>query len=226
MPDTTDTTDKPRRGRPRKGPDPQRFQEILDVAADMFLQKGYEATTTQEISEAVGMLKGSLYYYVKSKEDFLFEIIRRVYDSAVEMVEPIGQMDGDALERLRAYVQAHVDFSIKNITGFTVRQRELKSLSPERQALITAGGDAYVSVLRAILADGQEAGSIDPDLDIRLTSLGVLGMLNSVVDWYRVSGRFSSKRVADHLTGLVIASVVSDRVVEQEGSLAVLRTAR
>lgn len=220
----SETTEKPRRGRPRKGPDPQRFQEILDVAAQMFLERGYEATTTQEISEAVGMLKGSLYYYVKSKEDFLFEIIRRVYDSAVEMVEPIASMEGDSIVRLRAYVLAHVTFSVENITGFTVRQREFKSLSAERQQLITAGGDAYVKVLRSILEDGQESGQIDPHLDIRLTSLGILGMLNSVVDWYRVSGRLSTQTVADHLSGLVVASVVSDRVVQESGSLASLRT--
>jgi TetR/AcrR family transcriptional regulator, cholesterol catabolism regulator len=215
--------EQPRRGRPRKGPDPERFQEILDVAAEMFLERGYEATTTQDISEAVGMLKGSLYYYVKSKEDFLFEIIRRTYDQAVAIVEPIATLEGDALTRLRAYVAAHVEFSVTHMTGFSVRQREFRSLSPERQQLITAGGDAYTSVLRRILTDGQDEGLIDPGLDVRIASLGILGMLNSVVDWYRPGGRFSAKRVAEHLSGLVVSSVVSDDVVATSGSLSSLR---
>lgn len=217
------TAGKPKRGRPRTGPDPERFQEILDAAAVIFNERGYDATSIQDIADAVGILKGSLYYYVKSKEDFLFEIIKRVYDKAVLMAEPIGAMDADALTRLRAYAHAHVAFSVKHLASVSIQVREFRSLSPERQRLVTAGGDTYVDVLRAILRDGQAEGSIDPALDVRIASLGLLGLLNSVTTWYRPDGRLSTKRVSAHLTGLVVAAVVSDSMVQSDGPLSALR---
>lgn len=219
---TTQET-KPQRGRPRTGPDPVRFKEILDAAARRFLANGYDATSIQDIADEVGILKGSLYYYVKTKEDFLFEIIKRAYDDAMLLVEPVVNSDQGALAKLNEYVDKHVRFSVENLTSVTIQVREFRSLSPERKQLITAGGDSYINALRKILLDGQNEGSIDPDLDVRIASLGILGLLNSVTTWYNPEGRLSTKRLSDHFAGLVLASVVSDATVAEYGSLSAVR---
>lgn len=219
---TTEVT-KPQRGRPRTGPDPERFKEILQAAARRFLVNGYDATSIQDIADEVGILKGSLYYYVKTKEDFLFEIIKRAYDEAVVMIEPVLASDDDALAKLKQYVDKHVRFSIENLTTVTIQVREFRSLSPERKKLITAGGDRYIDALRQILLEGQKEGSIDPDLDVRVASLGILGLLNSVTTWYKPEGRMSAKRLSEHFAALVLASVASDSKVAEIGSLSALR---
>ena len=61
-----------------------RYLEILDAAADLFFHKGFGATTTQDVADAVGLLKGSLYHHIGSKEDLLVGIIDDVHAAAME----------------------------------------------------------------------------------------------------------------------------------------------
>lgn len=218
--------DRPRRGRPRRGPNPERFQEIIDAAAAVFLEKGYDRTSTEDISAAVGILKGSLYHYVQSKEDLLFRIIKQSYDDALVTIQSAVELEGDGLARLNAFVHGHVKFAVQNLTAFTIQLREFTRLSPERRREITAGGDAYLNGLRRILRDGQREGVIDEQLDVPLTSLAILGQLNSLTQWYRPNGRLSTKRLADSFAGLVITSVASDSTVRSAGGPGKLRRAR
>jgi AcrR family transcriptional regulator len=213
----------PRRGRPRRGPDPERFQEILDAAAETILAKGYSATSIQDIADAVGILKGSLYHYVRSKEDFLFAIIKDVYDAALAEIAPIVASTDGALERLRAFVDTHVHFGVRHLTAFTIQVRELPRLSPQRREEITKGGDAYLGALRTILRDGQKEGVIDKKLDVRLTSFVILGELNYLTTWYNPQGRMSPERISANYSGLILSSVISDDGLASVGGIEKLR---
>src|SRR5690348_10020612 len=80
-------------GHPESSPPPprgtlneSRWDEVLSVAAEVFGEKGYRAATLRDIASRLGMLKGSLYYYIDSKEDLLFEILRRSHLRGVEFV--------------------------------------------------------------------------------------------------------------------------------------------
>ncbi|GLX11119.1 TetR/AcrR family transcriptional regulator [Microbispora sp. NBRC 16548] len=212
-----------KRGRPRRGPDPERFQDIVDAAAKLMLDNGYSATSIQDIADAVGILKGSLYHYVRSKEDFLYRIIKDVYDAALEEIVPIAKSDRPALERLVAFVTAHVHFSIRHLTGFTIQIREFDRLSPERREEITAGGDVYVDALRGILQDGQEEGVVDRELDVRFTTVAILGELNYLTRWYSPTGPMAPDEMAARFAGLILGSVVSDKAVKAAGGLEKLR---
>ena len=108
---------------------PQRRREILDAAAQVFYEKGYEAASTRDIAESVGLLKGSLYYYIDSKEDFLFEIIKEQHDGALAALERVRQSEGDALVRMAALIETHVDFFTSNLAAAVIYFREFRSLS-------------------------------------------------------------------------------------------------
>src|SRR5438046_10497950 len=71
---------------PRGTLNESRWDEVLSVAADVFGEKGYRAATLRDIASRLGMLKGSRYYYIDSKEDLLFEILRRPHLQVVECV--------------------------------------------------------------------------------------------------------------------------------------------
>src|SRR5947207_409360 len=73
-------------------PPRRRQQEILEAAARVFHEKGYESTSIQDIADEVGILKGSLYYYIRSKEDLLYEIIRDIHDDAIAYVGHIDSL--------------------------------------------------------------------------------------------------------------------------------------
>ena len=202
----------------------RRRQEILDVAARMFYEKGYDATSTRDIAEAAGLLKGSLYYYVETKEDFLFEIIRQSHEGALATLDRVRQFEGDALQKLACLVREHLTYFVDNLVNTTVYFREFRVLSPERRAVIAAEGDAYLEFVRELLHDGQRDGMIAAEVDVRLVSIGVVGMLNSAWLWYQPSGSRSTAEIAAEFVKVIVAGVASDGAFEAAGSASSLRT--
>ena len=106
---------------PKKSKPPRRRQsEILEAAAVVFREKGYESTSIQDIADAVGILKGSLYYYIDSKEELLYEILRKTHDDALRNVERTQAFEGTALEKVREFVASHVRFNAENLVKMGV----------------------------------------------------------------------------------------------------------
>lgn len=220
----TKKTDEPvLRGRPRKGPDPDRFQEIVDAAAQIILHKGYSATSIQDIADSVGILKGSLYHYVRSKEDFLYRIIKDVYDEALADIARVSSMDAPALEKLAAFVRAHVVFAAGHLTAYTIQVREFDRLAQERRDEISAGGESYVHVLQEILEAGQEEGAMDEAFEPRLIAVILIGLLNSMTRWYRPDGPMTPDQLADVYVSLILPAVASGRAADASGGLEQLR---
>lgn len=221
MPDAASRPAK--RGRPRRGPDPERFHEILDAAARIFLEKGYSATSIQDIADAVGILKGSLYHYVRSKEDFLHIIIKTVYDQALADIAAVVALDVEPLEKLAAFVRAHVVFAADHLTAYSIQIRELDQLGDERRDEIRAGGDAYLDALQGILEEGQAQGVVDKQLDARLAGIIIMGQLNAMTRWYSSSGRLPAAELGDVYAGMIVSSVASDGAADGEGGPEGLR---
>jgi AcrR family transcriptional regulator len=221
MPDSA--TEPAKRGRPRRGPDPERFREIVDAAAQVFLEKGYSATSIQDISDRVGILKGSLYHYVRSKEDFLYRIIKDVYDEAIDDIRKVGEGEQEPLERLAAFIRAHVRFAADHLTAYTIQLREFEQLSAERREEIRRGGETYVEALQVILEDGQAAGMVDAGVQARLASVIITGELNSMTRWYSPKGALKPDQLADVYVGMVLSSVASERAVKEAGGVEALR---
>lgn len=219
----TKTGEPAKRGRPRRGPDPERFREIVDAAARIILEKGYAATSIQDIADAVGILKGSLYHYVRSKEDFLYQIIKEVYDEAIDDIKQVHEVEGGPLEKLALFVRLHVLFAADHLTAYAIQLREFDRLSPERREDIRQGGETYVEVLQRILEEGLDDGSVDPGLDPRLTSVIITGELNSMVRWYRPGGARTPDELADVYIGLIVSSVASESAMAAAGGPEALR---
>lgn len=201
----------------------RRRREILDTAAQIFYEKGYDATSTKDIADAAGLLKGSLYYYIETKEDFLFEIIKESHDGALATLDRVRQFEGDTLERLARLVSEHFRYFVENLVTTTIYFREFRVLSPERQALIAAEGDLYLDFVRELLNQGQQEGVIAQELDVRLISIGIVGMVNSAWLWYQPGGSRSIDEIAAEFVKVIVAGVASDRAIDTAGSAAALR---
>lgn len=212
---------KPAARRDAKGA--RRRREILDVAAVIFHEKGYDATSTKDIADAAGLLKGSLYYYVETKEDFLFEIIKENYEGAIATLDRVRRFEGTALERLARLIGEHFRYFVENLVTTTVFFREFRALSPERQAIIAAEGDEYLDYVRELLSEGQRDGSISAEVDIRVTSVGIVGMVNSAWLWYHPDGSRSSDEIAAEFVKVIISGIASDACIADFGSVSALR---
>ncbi|WP_235490550.1 helix-turn-helix domain-containing protein, partial [Frankia sp. AvcI1] len=77
-----------------------REAEILQAALEIFARKGYAAASIQDVADAVGVLKGSLYHYIDSKEDLLFQIFDNAHVDAERLMTELDALEVDAVERL------------------------------------------------------------------------------------------------------------------------------
>lgn len=201
----------------------RRRAEILDAAARIFYEKGYQATSTKDIADAVGLLKGSLYYYIESKEDFLFEIIRDTHVGALATLKRVREFEGDVLQKVAYLVREHIGYFVANLAKTTIYFREFRVLSPERRLLIAAEGNAYLSFLRNLLLEGQREGMVAGELDVRLVSIGLVGMLNSMWLWYQPDGSRTTDEIATEFVKVIVAGIASDGAIENKGSAFELR---
>ena len=181
-----------------------RRREIIDAAAHVFEEKGYDATSTQDVAEAVGILKGSLYYYIDSKEDLLFAVIKEAYDAALGAVDELERREGSPLEMIDALIRRHVEVFAATRVQTSVFFRDFRSLSPERQKVIREAGEIYSGFLRGQIRRGQSEGVIRPDLNPRLCAIGIIGMLNAMSFWYRPEGPASLSEIGEEFSRLVI----------------------
>jgi AcrR family transcriptional regulator len=194
---------KARRGRETGA----RFEEVVDAAAELFSVQGYAATSIQEIADAVGLLKGSLYHYINTKEDLLYAVIQEAHQHTAALGYTALTGEGDAIARLRFLVRRHLQGTGANLAKIRVFYNEASSLSPERLAEILADRDSYEHSLRKLIESGQGEGVFAAHLDPVLTSIAILAVLNSVQQWFRPDGLRTLDEVVDTFTDLILRSV-------------------
>jgi AcrR family transcriptional regulator len=184
-----------------------RFEEVVDAAAELFSEQGYAATSIQEIADAVGLLKGSLYHYIHTKEDLLYAVIQEAHQHTAALGYEAVTMDGDANDKLRMIVHQHLRGTGANLAKVRVFYNEATSLSPDRLREILADRDSYEHSLRKVIETGQEEGTYAAHLDPVLTSIAILAILNSVQQWYRPDGPRSLDDVVATFADLILRSV-------------------
>lgn len=185
-----------------------RRQEIFRIAADIFYRKGYAQTSTRDIAEAAGILKGSLYAHISSKEEILFAIVQdihRLFESNVAACEALG---APPIDRLRSFLAGHMRITLSELEYHQVYTRDWRSLSEERYRAVRGQRDEYERYLAVLLEKAQKAGQVRADIDCRLLAMSILSALNAVHGWYRPGGEFAAATVADTYCSLVLEGVV------------------
>jgi AcrR family transcriptional regulator len=185
-----------------------RREEVLETAATMFFERGYEATTTQDIGAALGLLKGSIYYYISTKEDLLFEIVEQYHDDTRAYFERILASDSSPLDKLRELITVETAHTATNLTKSSLFYTEWRSLSPGRQQIIIAERARHERAVDGWIREAQAAGAVRADLDPKLATLAIFGMVNSVYRWYRADGRKTAQEVGEQFCALVVDGLV------------------
>jgi AcrR family transcriptional regulator len=184
-----------------------RFADVVDAAAELFSSQGYAATSIQDIADAVGLLGGSLYHYIETKEDLLYAVILEVHQHTAALgYEALG-LEGGAVAKLQLIIQRHLHGAGANLAKLRVFYKESRSLSPERLQEIVADRDSYEHSLRKVIRTGQDEGAFAAHLDPVLTSISILAILNSVQQWYRPDSPRTIDEVTAAFTDLILRSV-------------------
>jgi len=184
-----------------------RADEIRRAASRIFFEKGYDSTSIQDIADAVGILKGSLYYYIDTKEDLLFDVIKSTHEEGLRQASEWMSMDGSPRQRLQAAIAGHVASNLQHLEGVGVFFQDFPSLGEERRAEIIDDRDFYDRHLRDLIVEGQASGDFNPELDPKLSVMAILGMMNWVYQWYRPGGDWDPRDVASGLAALAMGGL-------------------
>ena len=181
-----------------------RGEEVYSAALRLFREKGYHATSMQDIAAAVGLYKGSLYHYIDGKEELLARVFERGMGSLLAEVERIAADArlGPSLQ-LRLIVEAHVSAVADNLDALTVYLHEWRSLDGELLVTVRAQRERYARLVSEILARGVAAGELVVP-DVRIATLGLLGMCNWLCQWYTPNGRLSAREIGARFADLVL----------------------
>ena len=199
---TRSKEEKPTRARRSKKMNRQ--AEVTEAASEVFWQKGYRAASIQDVADRVGVLKGSLYYYIESKEDLLWRIIEDVHTESNEILEESLALDVSPIERIRLFIGRHVEWYLNNVKEVTVFFREWRHLTGDRLRTVKTRRRGYEQVIQQLIKAAQDSGDISPDLDLHYAALYVLAAVNAVPDWYRPTGRDSASQIAEAYADMTV----------------------
>ena len=188
--------------RPREG-------ELRRTAVRLFREHGYDGTSMQDLAEALGMHRGSLYHYIESKEDLLFGIVEAAMARFNDEVRPILESDAAPAERLERAVAAHLRIAADEPDELTLLQVEVKALAPDRRYRIVAERDAYEHVWREFIRDGMRDGAFGCE-DERSAGFMILASCNWFSQWFRPDGPLGVDDFAARFSTLFLDALRAD----------------
>ena len=176
--------------------------QVLRTAADLFRERGYRATTLDDIAARLGMSKASLYTYFHAKEEMLAAISRQTIATFTRELSLVLRSDLAPEDKLRRVVRDHVRFVIANRSFLTVFFSEEANLPPRLARALAAQKDRYDKGVESVVVEGVRRG-VFRDVPPRLVVFGVLGMLNWLYKWYNPRGRWGAEEISAGFLSLV-----------------------
>jgi len=173
------------------------LDRLFDVAAALFWEKGYAATSTREIAAAVGIQQASLYYHIPSKEDLLYQLCVSSLEPLLAEVQSALSGVAHPLNRIRVLARAHLATLLKYQRRHVTMMTELRALSGRHRAEVVALRDRYAELVRSLLEDAQAAALVRTDIPAQYLNLALLNILNWAVLWFRGNQALSADQLAD-----------------------------
>ncbi|NWB27159.1 TetR/AcrR family transcriptional regulator [Pseudomonas gingeri] len=177
--------------------------KLLQTAAHLFRNKGYERTTVRDLASAIGIQSGSIFHHFKSKDEILRAVMEETIHYNTALMRASLAEAGSLRERVLALIRCELQ-SIMGGTGeaMAVLVYEWRSLSPEGQAKVLALRDVYEQIWLQVLGEARDAGYIKGDVFI--TRRFLTGALSWTTTWFRPQGSLTLEQLADEALMLVL----------------------
>ena len=196
-------------------------QEILRTAARLFQQRGYDATSMNDVAAALKLSKGGLYHHFQSKDEILFEIMNHAMEITQErVINPLRNVS-DPEQRLRTLIRLHIELVLSpQDREITVMLHENHPLSPSLRRRINSRKKEYVHFVEQSISDvqhfregsqrtrGPQPGN-GPGLKVgpRAAAFALLGMINWIYQWYKPEGDLQAQTLIPQFTDLIFGGI-------------------
>ncbi|KGQ22192.1 TetR/AcrR family transcriptional regulator [Thermus filiformis] len=175
---------------------------ILQEAARIFAEKGYEGASMQDLAQALGLSKAALYHHFRSKEEILYQISLLALSELLARGERALE-ERDPSRALLLFMEGHARYIEENHPFFVAMLQGLASLSPPHREETVRLRDRHEANLRRILERGMEEG-VFRRVDVALAGRAVLSLLNWMIRWFRPGGPMRAEEVARAYWDLVL----------------------
>jgi len=180
----------------------RKCEAILVAAVRMFNERGYHATSLDDVAASLGISKPVVYHYLGNKEQVLFECIQRGLAELRFALEEAGTQPGTGLDRLKSFMVSYAEINMADFGRCVIRTGD-EVLSPDNRARFRALKREIDSQLRGLIAKAVADGSAQVE-DVRLTTFAIAGALNWPARWHQEGGGATSREIAESLVGFLV----------------------
>jgi AcrR family transcriptional regulator len=189
-------------GRPSaKERKPYDSDAILDVAVGVFLERGYDGASLDDVARAAGITKASVYYHVSSKEELLERGVGRAFDALYAVLDEPHARSGRPIDRLKHVIQRTIEITVSMLPEVALLLRVRGNTRVERR--IVERRRDFDHLMARFFSRAQRAGELRRELDPRLATRLLFGMLNSIIEWYRPEGELDAGDIAESVFRMV-----------------------
>jgi TetR/AcrR family transcriptional regulator, cholesterol catabolism regulator len=187
-----------------------RRAEICRTAAQIFRDRGYDATSVSDIARALGITKAGLYHYFESKEALLFEITSYGLDRVRDEVILPARAVRDPEKRLRQLVVRHARIATQGRGAIAQLVDEVRALPPPARKRVEERMRSYFDLVRDTLLELRAAGRLR-DIDPTVATFSLIGTILWLPRWFRQNGRLSQEQVANEIANITLGGLVRPR---------------
>ncbi|MGV0716389.1 TetR family transcriptional regulator KstR2 [Mycolicibacterium sp. XJ662] len=189
-----------------------RRDELLELAASMFAERGLRATTVRDIADSAGILSGSLYHHFSSKEEMVDEVLRNFLDWLFTRYQEIVDTEPNPLERLKGLFMASFEAIEHRHAQVVIYQDEAKRLSgQDRFSYVEERNRQQRKMWLDLLNQGVEEGYFRPDIDVDLVYRFIRDTTWVSVRWYQPGGPLTAEEVGRQYLAIVLGGITREK---------------
>ena len=185
----------------------ERRMEVYKTAAQIFYEKGFNATSMNDIADATGLTKGGLYHYIEGKQELLYIIMNLGLDALEQEVVVPANAIADAETRLKSIIRNHARQIAAGYHAVTVISDEVRALNEAQYEKVTVRRRAYYGLLRSTLDELKVEGKLR-DINTRVAVFSILGMILWVSRWYQPDDRLTPDEVSEEILKLAFNALL------------------
>lgn len=190
----------------------ERLREIYNVAAQIICEKGFDATSMDDIADAVGMTKAGIYHYIHGKREMLYQLMSYGMQRLEQRVIVPAREIADPEERLRAIITNHAlliteGSNSKGNNPITIVTDEVAGLAPAHRRAIEKRKRVYLDLVRDTLKELRDKKRL-ADVDVTVAAFSLLGIMLWLSRWYRPNGKLSQEAVTEEVTRIALGGLL------------------